>query len=111
MLSRLTTATPVTAWVPPAWLKLRCLMPARDPGSSTGRAGRSAAAPIARRSLTGSLAGRPIRRNRRPSVNVTCRTDTSEGRPIATSENCRKQTDRNSTKDQLHDKAPGRGTR
>src|SRR5215471_17263849 len=42
---------------------------------------------IARRSLTGSLAVRPIRRNRAPSAIVTGRTNTSGGRPIATSEN------------------------
>jgi len=40
---------------------------------------------IARRSLTGSFAVRPIRWNRRPSVNVTRRTNTSGGRPIVTS--------------------------
>jgi hypothetical protein len=39
------------------------------------------------RSFTGSLAVRPIRCNRRPSVIVTGRTNTSAGRPIATSEN------------------------
>jgi ankyrin repeat protein len=58
---------------------------------------------IARRSLTGSLAVRPIRCNRRPSATVTGRTNTSGGRPVATSENSRKQPDRNPAKDQLHE--------
>jgi hypothetical protein len=49
------------------------------------------------------LAVRPIRCNRCPSVIVTGRTDTSGGRPIITSENSRKQPDRNSAKDQLHE--------
>jgi hypothetical protein len=40
---------------------------------------------IARRSFTGSLAVRPIRCNRRPPVIETGRTNTSGGRPIATS--------------------------
>jgi hypothetical protein len=49
------------------------------------------------------LAVRPIRCNRRPSAIVTGRTNTSGGRPIATSENSRKQPDRNPAKDQLHE--------
>jgi hypothetical protein len=42
---------------------------------------------IARRSFTGSLAVRPIRCSRCPSVIVTGRTNTSDRRPMATSEN------------------------
>lgn len=42
---------------------------------------------IARRSRTGSRAVRPIRRRRCPSAIVTGRTNTSGGRPMATSSN------------------------
>ena len=58
---------------------------------------------IARRSLTGSLAVRPIRCNRRPSVIDTGRTNTSGGRPIATSENSPGSSLPYSAKDQLHE--------
>jgi hypothetical protein len=58
---------------------------------------------IARRSFTGSLAVRPIRCNRRPSVIVTGRTNTSGGRAIATSENSFGSSLPYSTKDQLHE--------
>jgi len=58
---------------------------------------------IARRSFTGSFAVRPIRCNRWPSVIVTGRTNTSGGRPIATSENSPGSSLAHPPKDQLHE--------
>src|SRR5215468_1210747 len=59
---------------------------------------------IARRSLTGSLAVRPIRCNRRPSVIYTGRTNTSTGRAIATSENSPGSSLPYPAKDRLHER-------
>jgi hypothetical protein len=58
---------------------------------------------IALRSLTGSLALRPIRCNRLPSAIVTGRTNTTGGRAITTSENSPGSGLPYHAKDQLHE--------
>src|SRR6516165_1165796 len=58
---------------------------------------------IARRSRTGSLAVRPIRCNRWPSLIDTGRANTSAGRPITTSENSPEGSLPHPAKDQLHE--------